>query len=143
MTEVLCIPDVRSLRYKIYCECHETTISGHRGSRGTYSIMRRRFFWPNMLKSVETFVEACPQCQMYKKNRRKQQGPLETLQIPAAPCQSYSIDFLTDLPHATEQRYDRALMVVDRFSQRIFVLPTKSTFTAIMVWETLSCVEGG
>jgi len=89
--------------------------------------MQRRFFWPNMMKSVETFVEACPQCQMYKKNRRKQQGPLQTLQIPTAPCQSYSIDFMTDMPQATEQKFDRALMVVDRFSQRIFVLPTKST----------------
>ena len=134
--EVLCIPNVRELRYKVYCECHETTITAHRGSRATYSIMRRRFFWPNMMKSVETFVEACPQCQMYKKNRRKQQGPLQTLQIPTAPCQSYSIDFMTDMPQATDQKYDRALMVVDRFSQRIFVLPTKSTYTADMVWET-------
>ena len=61
--EVLCIPNVRELRYKVYCECHETTITAHRGSRATYSIMWRRFFWPNMMKSVETFVEACPQCQ--------------------------------------------------------------------------------
>jgi hypothetical protein len=144
--EVLCIPDVRDIRYKLFCECHETTITGHRGSRGTYSIMRRRFFWPDMLKSVESYVEACPQCQMYKKNRRKQQGLLQNLQIPTAPCQSYSIDFLTDLPTATEQNYNRALMCVDRFSQRIFVLPMKAKYTADMVWEVffdeICCRQG-
>jgi hypothetical protein len=33
-------------------------------------------------------------------------------------------DFLTDLPPATEQKFDMAMIVVDRFSQRVFVIPT-------------------
>jgi hypothetical protein len=46
------------------------------------------------------------------------------MQIPCHIAKSYNINFLTDLQPATEQKFDMAMIVVDRFSQRVFVIPT-------------------
>ena len=54
---------------------------------------------------------------MNKKNRQQPQGEMQPLQIPEQPCVSYHVDFLTDLPPATEAKFDMLMVVVDRHRQ--------------------------
>jgi hypothetical protein len=59
-----------------------------------------------------------------QETRRAPHGKRAAIQIAHQIGESYNIDFLTDLPPPTEQKFDTAMIVVDRFSQRIFVIPT-------------------
>ena len=77
-----------------------------------------------MDRDIRKFVGACTCCQMNKKSRRAPTGKRASMQIPHAPMESYNIDFLTDLPPATDLKYDMAMVVLDRFSQRLFTIPT-------------------
>ena len=88
-----------------------------------------------MRQDVETFVGSCPTCSMNKKNRQQPQGEMQPLQIPEQPCVSYHVDFLTDLPPATEAKFDMLMVVVDRHSCRVFAIPTWKRATGGMVAE--------
>ena len=72
---------------------------------------------------------------MYKKSRRAPQGKRAAMQIPRQVAESYNIDFLTDLPRATEQNFDMCMIVVDRFSQRVFCVPIWKHATGSVVAE--------
>ena len=121
-------------------------LGGHRGWNQTYVQMARRFYWPGMAKDIRTYCAACEQCCMNKKNRRKAQGNLQPLQQPSRPGMSYSIEYLTDLPVSTEQEFDRALVVVDRFSTRTFILPTRKNAGAQhdyqLFYDEIVCKHG-
>jgi hypothetical protein len=107
--ELLCVPDIRrqdeDVRYQVFEQFHDEPMSGHRG------IIR---------EDIEKYIRACAPCSMYKKSRRAPQGKRAAMQIPRQVAQSYNIDFLTDLPRETEQNFDMCMIVVDRFSQRVF-----------------------
>jgi len=137
--ELLCIPNIKrkgeSVRYQIYEQFHDDPLAGHRGIVPTYTAMRRRVYWKNMDQDIGKYVKSCTCCQMNKKNRRAPQGKRAAMQIPRQIAESYNIDFLTDLPPATEQKFDMAMIVVDRFSQRVFVIPTWKIATGPMCAE--------
>ena len=137
--ELLCVPDVQaegvSTRFDIIALFHDAPWAGHRGVQYTYQTLRRRFHWPRMRQDVETFVGSCSTCSMNKKNRQQPQGEMQPLQIPEQPCVSYHVDFLTDLPPATEAKFDMLMVVVDRHSCRVFAIPTWKRSTGGMVAE--------
>lgn len=137
--ELLCIPQVQvdgvSTRYDIISLFHDTLWGGHRGVEYTYRALRRRFHWPNMRKDVDKFVSSCDICQMNKKNRRKPQGEMQPLQVPETIAMSYHIDYFTDLPPATEAKYDMLMVIVDRHSHRLFAIPTWKRSTGYIAAE--------
>ena len=137
--ELLCVPNVDvggvPTRFDIIGLFHDAPWAGHRGVQYTYQTLRRCFYWPRMRQDVETFISSCSVCQMNKKNRQKPQGEMQTLQIPKRIFQSYNIDFLTDLPAATEAKYDMLMIVVDHHSTRLFAIPTWKRSTGSIVAE--------
>ena len=40
--------------------------AGHPGQERTLSLVRRRFYWPQMESSVSAFVQSCPRCTLHK-----------------------------------------------------------------------------
>ena len=137
--ELLCVPNTKkngeSVRYSVFEHFHDEPMAGHRGVVQTYAAMRRRLYWKYMDQDIRRFIKSCTCCQMNKKSRRQPTGLRAALQIPNEPMESYNIDFLTDLPPATDQKFDMAMIVLDRFSQRLFVLPTRKTATGEMCAE--------
>ena len=148
--ELLCVPDIRrqdeDVRYQVFEQFHDEPMSGHRGIIQTAAAMRRRVYWKNMREDIEKYIRACAPCSMYKKSRRAPQGKRAAMQIPRQVAESYNIDFLTDLPGATEQNFNMCMIVVDRFSQRVFCVPTWKHATGSMVAEQfhdeISCSSG-
>ena len=62
--------------------------------------------------------------------------PIDEKLIDASEeCYLEWVNFLTDLPPATKQKFDMAMIVVDRFSQRVFVIPTWKIATGPMCAE--------
>ena len=134
--EVLCVLDAVigkqdiSLRWALYSEYHDNPLAGHRGVGATASALRSRFYWPGLLEDVRKFVSSCDKCQMYKIDRRKAQGKLQPVQVPDSPCQSYNLDFVTDLAPSNPAGHDMILVIIDRFSQRVFAIGGKANYTA-------------
>ena len=124
-----------SLRYTIINELHSTRVSGHRGIETTYKAVRLRFYWPNMNKDIREFIKSCDICQSTKHERNKPMGLLQPLEIPIIPGTHYSMDFKTNLPRSGKEEFDTLLVVVDRFSKRLVLIPTWCTATAKLTAE--------
>ena len=114
-------PDIRT---RVLMELHDTCMAGHRGIQETYNAVRRRYTWPKLHGDVEKYVQSCDTCQASKKSKMKPGGTLQPLTIPLTHGTHYSMDFLTDLPDASTQGYNAVMVVVDRFSKRVWLIPT-------------------
>ena len=131
-------PDIRT---RILMECHDGHLNGHRGISNTYLSVRRRYEWPSLSKDVESFVSSCEACQASKKSRLQKGGTLVPLLIPLSHGTHYSCDFLTDLPKAGSLEHNTCLVIVDRFSKRVYLIPTwkkaDSEITAGLFFDTI------
>ena len=81
-----------------------------------------------MVGHIREFVESCPTCQLEKTDHILRKGSLQSLAIPEAKWQEVSIDFITDLPTATEGE-DSIMTVVDRTTKMVHLIPCKKTTT--------------
>ena len=80
-------------------------------------------------------IQKCDQCSRNKTQRRKYQGLLEPLQKPLRPGTHYAIDFVTPLPKSGSRQYDALLVICDRFSKHVVLVPTWTTADAKMTAE--------
>ena len=62
--------------------------------------------------------------------RARNQTYLQSLAIPRRPGTHYALDFVTHLPYSSREEYDALLVIVDRFSKRVWLIPTWGTATA-------------
>ena len=138
--ETLCVPQVKrdhgeTLRYKLFVELHDTPLTEHRGTAATTFALQARYFWPKLKNDVQKFISACTKCQTNKINRKKPAGGIQILQQPTGPGQSYSMDFLTDLPPSGPEKYDALWVIVDRFHMRKYGIRTWKYRTAELCAE--------
>ncbi|KAF8684225.1 Chromo (CHRromatin Organization MOdifier) domain [Rhizoctonia solani] len=75
---------------------------------------------------VNCYVESCEICQRSKGHAHNY--ALNPLSVPAGPWEDISYDFIVKLPKCKE--YDSILVVVDRFSKMMHLVPCKETATA-------------
>lgn len=123
----LYLPAAHDLRETVIRECHD--IRGHFGLRRTLKAIQQRFFWPRMKHDVDLYIKSCQQCQRNKSSTQRPAGLLQPLEIPSAPFESISMDFITALP-TTTTGFDALMVVVDRFSKYVEFIPTHTTATA-------------
>ena len=73
-----------SLRKLVVAEIHNIA---HYGIERTYSLLKDRFYWPNMFEYVTMFLSSCQICGKVKRETRTPKAPLIPLAIPDAPMQ--------------------------------------------------------
>eukprot|EP01050_Picozoa_sp_SAG11_P017757 SAG11_NODE_2596_length_3183_cov_12.191310_1_plen_102_part_10 len=95
--------------------------------------LKRRVHWPLMSKDISTIIGECEKCQTNKVDRQRPQGLIQQLAIPARPGTHYSMDLITHLPKSGRNEYTVVFIIVDRFSKRIWLIPTHDTCTAPML----------
>jgi hypothetical protein len=90
-----------------------------------------------MDKDIRKYVNTCEHCQNSKIDRSKPKGLLVNIGTPVAPGLAYNLDFLTDLPRSLYRglHYDMALVIVDRCSYRVYILPCRKIDSAESVAE--------
>ena len=88
-----------------------------------------------MDKDVTDYIQSCEGCQKNKINRQKPPGYLQQLQKPTRPGTHYSLDFMTGLPQSSRELFDSILVVVDRYSKRVWTIPTHATADARLTAE--------
>ena len=77
---------------------------------------------------IELFCSSCTLCQTMKDSMQKPVGLLHSLPIPNQPWQSVGLEFMGPLPKL--KGYDYLLVVIDRFTSQVHLLPTTTRMTA-------------
>ena len=134
--DLVCVPDdslehgMPALRTKLMTEVHQGLTAMHLGTNRSEYEIRRHAYWPRIRNDIQAFLAACTKCQQNKIDRRAPQGLLQSLAVPRRPGTHYALDFVTHLPFSSREEYDALLVIVDRFSKRVWLIPTWGTATA-------------
>ena len=137
----VCIPNnepvdgAPTARQRFISEIHDSILAVHLGQNRTIHEVRRRAWWPSLDKDVTDYIQSCEGCQKNKINRQKPSGYLQQLQKPTRPGTHYSLDFMTGLPQSSRELFDSILVVVDRYSKRVWTIPTHATADARLTAE--------
>ena len=132
--DVLCAPNIydkngMNHRQRVFEDLHTTEHSGHRGQNTTTKAIQVRFYWLSMRSDIKKMCKACFECNTSKINRQKPQGLLQSIEIPLFPAQSYNADIIGPFPESKNGNHC-VLIVVDRFSKRIFLEAHSKHMTA-------------
>ena len=96
----------------------------HPGVRGTYNLLRTRFFWPSMSKGTTTFVRTCLKCQTSKVQRHTVSQPATFLD-PGERFAHVHLDIVGPLPPSNGCRY--CITCIDRFTRWPECFPVSDT----------------
>ena len=107
----------------------------HYGVTKTYRDLSKDTFWPGQWEETKKFVESCDICQRIKQPTLWPAGKAKMIQVPERPFQSICIDIIGPFPPS--QGYEYALVVVDRFSSFIRIVPLKKKFNTRDIVEAL------
>lgn len=76
---------------------------------------------------LRQYIKHCPVYLQNKIRHHKLYRSLQPLQVPPAPFKIITMDFIVGLPD--NNGYDQLLVIVNKFSKRIGLIPGKSTWT--------------
>ncbi|SJL18406.1 uncharacterized protein ARMOST_21995 [Armillaria ostoyae] len=122
------VPRHSSLRGEIIAQSHDHITAGHPGIAKTRELVQREYWWPKIQKDVETYVKGCETCQRTKSNTQAKTAPLHPNAIPTEPWTHISVDMVTGLPDSNG--HDALLVIVDRFSKAIILVPCNVELSA-------------
>ncbi len=121
-----CPPDAqyvpRLQRTQLVHSAHSSLGTGHPGANATLSLLKDRYWWPNMARDVRSFVQGCEECAISKSPRHLPAGKLLPLPVPNRPWSH-------DLP--VSEGNTCILVVVDRFTKSCRLIPLKNLPTAM------------
>ena len=86
---------------------------GHFGIGKTYSLIKRYYYWPKMIKHIQRHVDSCTLCRREKMQADKYQ--LQTTEIPNRAFGKVSIDLIVDLP-VSHNGNKNILVMVDQLT---------------------------
>ena len=133
----VCVPNERLCKQYVMWSVHDHPMAGHMGSRKTYAMLARQFYWPGMVLYSKAYVESCTRCRAAKSETSKPSGLLQSLQIPNRRWEQVSLDFITGLPRSRNGN-DAILTLVDTVSKMAHFIPTKTTISAAETVELLA-----
>ena len=126
------VPAVPALRKLLLSEHHDTRLAGHGGVTRTSQSLLRQYWWPKVHVDVRPYIRTCPACQQNKASNQKPAGLLQPLPIPHRKWESIGMDFIVQLPCSTAG-HDSILVVIDRLSKLVHLIPTTTDVTALGV----------
>jgi hypothetical protein len=131
---VLCVPHNaeqkgRKVQEIIISDAHQTL--GHMGKLRTANYIKRYCWWPSLTKQVDAFCKSCGTCQTTKSSTTPPSGLLHSLPVATFPWESIGMDFVG--PLRDNKGYNYLLVVIDRFSSMVHIIPTTTTVNALGV----------
>lgn len=122
----LLLPEV--LKQKVLQSVHNH--AGHQGIEKTYSLLKKRCFWPSMLQDVQKWCKSCERCLIGK-------APLPAINPPVSNLMAYkpleilAIDF-TVLERSSDGRENVLIMtdIFTKFTQAVACKDQKATNVA-------------
>jgi RNase H-like domain found in reverse transcriptase/Integrase zinc binding domain len=121
------VPDGK-LRMVLMHDYHDAITSGHLCIDKSLTNLQRTFTWPGMRRQLTAYISSFDQCQRNKPSSRAPAGLLQPLEVPKEPWEHVSLDFIMALPRS--DGFDAILVVVDKLSKAMVLIPTVTTVTA-------------
>ena len=97
---------------------HDSPFTGHLGVTRTLDRIRKRFFWPQMRKSIETYIRRCDTCVKRKTpvpTANNGPIPLQSLEV-GEPFTFWALDYMGPLPE-TRRGNKHILALMDHFTK--------------------------
>jgi len=122
----LCVPDCRNTRTMLLRQHHDN--ENHFGIAKTRGALTALYFWPNIAKDVVTYINSCSTCLRNKSTTQAPAGFLHSLPIPQDRFADIAMDFVGPIPKCNG--LDMILIMTDRLTNYVRIVPTRSTATA-------------
>ena len=129
---LLYIPKNKRLRTTLMREVHDAPTGGHLGREKTYRRLTTRVYWRGVFRDVNDYVRSCVSCAQNKASHLTASDLLHPLPIPSRRWETITMDFVGPLPK-TASGHDFLLVVVDKFSKTVHLIPCTQTVTAAEV----------
>lgn len=123
---ILFVPE--SARSRVLEEFHDSPLAGHPGGTKTVASIRRNYWWPTLYSDARAYVRGCDRCQRTKALRTTRAKVLHPNEVPEAPWQVVTVDFIGELPESNG--FNAICVLVDRFSKQMHAIPTTTKITA-------------
>ena len=118
---MLAIPE--SCADKIITLYHASLFGGHQGVIKTYLTISDKFFIPNLIHYLRSYIKGCHTCQLYKKDKPPGRQLQERINVNYKPLSRLSMD-LKVMPR-TNKGYRYILCVIDEVTNYIITAPIK------------------
>ena len=92
------IPNDKEIRRRVLKLFHDSPTAGHPGQAKTLELVSQNYWWPQMAKWVNDYVNGCEHCKQTKVLPTKPHSPLKPNEVPDAPWQQITCDLIVDLP---------------------------------------------
>ena len=125
------VPLDLKLRFDIVRVYHDSPVTGHPGRWRTTELVSHNYWWPGMGHYIAKYVKGCNLCNRTKTFSAAPMVKLLPNQIPNQKWQVISVDLSVKLP--TSHGYDALLIVVDRLSKWVHVIPNTSDINSVGV----------
>lgn len=116
------------MRTEIIARHHDDPMHGHMGTEKTAEAISRNYYFPNMRRKVQGYIQQCETCIRDKPARHQPYGKLQSPEAPKRPWEWITIDFVGPLPES--KRYNYLMVVTDRLTKFIHLIPTTTNMTA-------------
>jgi hypothetical protein len=127
------VPNSQEICDRILHNHHYSPDVGHPGIHQLLELVKGTFWWLMIKTDVKQYVKGCKQCQKNKSIRKREHVPLNPLPILENPWQEISIDMIGPLLKSEDQ--DAIIVIVDRFSKMIHLIPTTTSLSSLRLAE--------
>ena len=110
---------------------HNTPTAGHPGITKTIRQIIKDYWWPDVRKYAQRYVQGCRVCQQNKAITHPNQSPLNLITpgTELEPFKTISVDLIVKLPKSGE--YDSILTITDQGSTKaVIILPCRESMLA-------------
>lgn len=114
---------------------HDVPVSTHGGTSKTLDLIRRKFYWPGMVRDVRKYIQACEICKTTKSPNFTMKPPMGSQNISIRPFQRLYVDLLGPYPRSKAGAIG-LLIVLDHFSKFHWLCPMRK-FTSSKIEEFL------
>jgi hypothetical protein len=79
------VPEKDQLRLRLIQEHHDTALAGHPGRAKPFHLLDRQYYWRDMRKQVDQYIQNCHSYQRSRTSRHAMFGVLRPLPVPEKP----------------------------------------------------------
>ncbi|MBW0503564.1 hypothetical protein O181_043279 [Austropuccinia psidii MF-1] len=119
-------------------ECHDSPLGNLYKDRSREKI-KTCIWWPMCQSNFSEYFKTCDRCQKENKSTGNRLGNMIKIQEPRRPSEIVHMDWVTGLPPWGDRSYNACLVIVNRFSKTLILLPFHKDDTvidtALLIWN--------
>lgn len=122
----------KSLTESVIKSAHDSNASCHGGFQKTLSRIRQKYFWPNMVNDIKTYVNNCDICKTIKSSNAISRPLMGSQILTDRPFERFYCDFLGPYP-LTKARNSMIFICLDHVTKFLFLKPLKAATTTNVI----------